>query len=192
MRHIAAAWVALVAAYAMQAFAQLPAPSPATQPVRDPTMVVEDRGQKLEFLPTLRATPEIMSGGRIVVHRLKVVPANAPFAARSLGVVYNHTIQAQGFLTGEITFSPKGSRLAADLQASSYHGLKKIVEPNVYEVLARTPAELKSMFAALKARSDLEWVEIPINYGVAANNAFAVLDAAKHSEAARSSKTASK
>jgi len=187
----AAACVALLAAHAIPSFAQLPGAAPAAQAVRDPTMVVEDRGQKLEFLPTLRAAPEMMSGGRIVVHRLTIARADAPFAQKSLGVVYNHTIQAQGFLTGEITFSPKAGTLPADIQTAGYHGLKKIVPPNVYEVVARTPAELKALFGSLKARSDLEWVEIPINYGISANSAFAVLDAAKASDAAaRTQKTA--
>ncbi|HTT09843.1 MAG TPA: hypothetical protein VMG60_03050 [Burkholderiaceae bacterium] len=194
MRHVAAAaCVAIVAAYAIPSLAQLPAPAPAAPSIRDPAMVVEDRGQKLEFFPTLRAAPQMMSGGRIVVHRLTVARADAPFAPKSLGVAYNHTIQAQGFLTGEITFSPKGGTLPADIQGAGYHGLRKIVPPNVYEVVARTPAELKALFGSLKARSDLEWVEIPINYGISANDAFAVLDAAQASgTAARNQKTAGK
>jgi hypothetical protein len=179
MRHIALGLVAALALHAAPSFAQLQVPAQASQQVRDPTMVVEDRGQKLEFFSTLRASPEVMSGGRVVVHRIKAARADAPFGPKALGVVYNHTIQVQGFLTGEVSFKPKESALPADIESAGYHGLKKIVEPNIYVVVARTPAELKAMFAALKARNDLEWVEIPVNYGISANSATAVLDAAK-------------
>jgi len=194
MRHVALVLVVAFATYASPSFAQLPVPSQTSQQVRDPTMVVEDRGQKLEFFSTLRASPEVMSGGRVVVHRVKVARADAPFGPKSLGVVYNHTIQAQGFLTGEVTFKPRESGLPSDIESAGYHGLKKIVEPNIYVVVARTPAELKALFAALKARNDLDWVEIPVNYGISANSATAVLDAAKKvpTHTTQSQKTAGK
>src|SRR5262249_54296755 len=104
MRHIAVALVAALALQAAPSFAQLPAPSQSSQQVRDPAMVVVDRGQKLEMFATLRASPEVMSGGRVVAHRVNVARADAPFGPKALGVVYNHTLQVQGFLTGEVTF----------------------------------------------------------------------------------------
>lgn len=194
MRYVAAWLAAAFALLAAPSFAQLPVPSQTSQLVRDPTMVVDDRGQKLEFFSTLRASPELMSGGSRVVHRVKIARADAPFGPESLGVVYNHTIQAQGFLTGEITFKPKGNGLPSDIQSAGYSGLKRIVEPNIYEVVVRTPAELKTVFATLKARHDLEWVEIPINYGISANTATAVLDASRNvpGPAAQNQKTAGK
>jgi hypothetical protein len=159
--------------------AQVSIPPIKSQPVVDPTMLVEDRGQKLEIFPTVRASTELASNGRTVVHRLRSAPVNSILGPRSLGVLYNHTIEAQGFLTGEITFQPTADELPSDFRGDDYPGLKKIVEPNTYEVVARTPSELMALLATLKARTDLQWVELFVNYGVSSNNVIAVLDAAK-------------
>jgi len=46
-----------------------------------------------------------------------------------------------------------------------YPGLKKITNPEVYVVNARTPAEFMAVLKRLQARGDLEWVEPTVIYG---------------------------
>jgi hypothetical protein len=174
--------------YAGSSLAQLPIRAAVRQPVVDQTMVVEDRGQNLEIFPTVRASPELAADGRTMIHRLRATTVGSVLGPRSLGVVYNHTIGAQGFLTGEITFQPMEDELPADLREAGYPGLKKIVEPNTYEVVARTPPELMELLKTLKARTDLRWVELFVNYGVSSNNVLAVLDAAKKKASANAGK----
>lgn len=179
MRHLAWALALTLACGAGSARAQLPVAPRASQAVVDPAMVVEDRGQKLEIFPTVRASPEASSDGRAVVQRLSAAAVDTELGPRSLGVVYNHTIGAQGFVTGEITFQPRSDALPADMRPDAFPGLRKIVDPNVYEVAARTPSELVSLLSTLKARTDLEWVELFVHYGVSANSAASVAGAAK-------------
>ncbi len=179
MRRFAFVLALTLACGAGPARAQLPVAPRASQPVVDPTMVVEDRGQALEIFPTVRASPELAPNGRSVIQRLASADVAAVLGPRSLGVVYNHTIGAQGFVTGEITFQPRGDALPADMGPATCPGLRKIVEPNVYEVVARTPSELMSLLSTLKARTDLEWVELFVHYGVSANSLVSVAGAGK-------------
>jgi hypothetical protein len=143
----------------------------AKQAVVDSTMVFEDRGQQLEVYPTLRATPDVVAGKPGVQHKLSIAGEGAPIGPRNLGVVFNHALQIQGFLTGEIAFKPKGVGPPAGFDAASYPGLVKLTNPNTYVVVASTPAEFMVLFNRLKSRGDLEWVEAIVIYGVAANQA---------------------
>lgn len=166
MRISALVVAACLAGCAASTEAQIAPPVRATRAVVDPSMLFEERGQKLEIYPALRATPEAAAGVGMQ-HRIVQADASAPMNPRSLGVVFNHALQVQGFLTGEITFKPKGEVAPADLDAASYPGFKKITNPNVYEVVAASPKQFVALLNRLKARSDLEWVEAVVVYGAA-------------------------
>jgi len=166
MRVSALVVAACLAGCAVSTQAQIAPPVHATRAVVDPSMVFEDRGQKLEIYPALRATPEAAAGVG-VQHRIVQADASAPIGPRNLGVVFNHALQVQGFLTGEITFMPKGDTVPADFDAATYPGFKKITNPNIYEVVAASPKQFMTLLNRLKARSDLEWVEAVVVYGAA-------------------------
>jgi len=164
MRISALVVAACLAGCAVSTEAQIAPPAHATHAIVDPSMVFEDRGQKLEIYPALRATPEA-SAGAGVQHRIVQADANAPIGPRNLGVVFNHALQVQGFLTGEITFMPKGDALPADLDAAGYPGLRKVTNPNIYEVVAASPKQFLLLLNRLKARGDLQWVQAVVVYG---------------------------
>jgi hypothetical protein len=145
------------------AFADLRAPQRTLQPVTDPSMVVMDRGAKLEVLPTERATISADSSGRLV-HHMTHASGAAPIGPHQLGVVFNHAMQQQGYITGEIAFKVKDGHTFSGSPAL-YPGLKEITKPAVYVVNARTPAEFIKVLKRLQARSDLDWVEPTITYG---------------------------
>jgi hypothetical protein len=148
-------------------FAQLqPAPR-AIQKVADPSMVIEDRGSKLEVIPTKRAVQHMLVSGRQVIDSVFPAERSAPINPQQLGVVFNHAMQVEGYITGEIAFEMKDGLQATDwLDATTYPGLAKLTEPNVYLVLARTPSEFVEVLKRLQERTDMEWVEPIITYGV--------------------------
>ena len=138
------------------------------QVVADPAMLVLDRGARLEVIPAKRAIPKHQGSGRLVVHKvINASPGDGIGAAR-LGVVFNHAMQQQGYISGEITFKLKAGTSAAGIRAVGYPGLKKITSPEVYVVNARNPAEFIRVLKELQARADLEWVEPTVVYGPAA------------------------
>jgi hypothetical protein len=139
--------------------------------VADPAMVFEDRGQSLELYPALRAAPAVAAGKPGVAHQLFKTGEAAPMGPSHLGVVFNHALQRQGYLTGEIAFKPRGDGVPADLDAASWPGLAKLTNPNIYIVVAATPKEFLQLFNRLKARGDLEWVEAVVIYGAIVHQA---------------------
>jgi hypothetical protein len=149
--------------------AQLPPPAPRALPaVVDPTMVIDDRGAPLEVLPTQRALPvqPATSSPGHIAHQMIQAAAAAPIGPRQLGVVYNHALQQQGYITGEVTFRMKGSLSpGADFSAALYPGLRKLLNPNIYVVVAGTPAQFVQLVRRLQARTDVQWVEPIVNYG---------------------------
>jgi hypothetical protein len=151
------------------AWAQLPPPAPRTLPaVADPAMVIDDRGASLEVLPTQRALPvqpAASNPGHIARQMIRAAAA-APIGPRQLGVVYNHALQQRGYITGEVTFRMKGSlQPGADFSAALYPGLKKLLNPDIYVVVAGTPAQFVQLVRRLQARTDVQWVEPIVNYG---------------------------
>lgn len=150
------------------ALAQLQVPPRVIQQVTDPTMVVIDRGAKLEVLATKRATPRTDASGRVVSHHVVTASATSTIGPQQLGVVFNHSMQQQGFISGEIAFKLKPGYTAADLSPALYPGLKRIAEPAVYVVNARTPLEFIQVLERLQARADVDWVEPVVSYTVAA------------------------
>jgi hypothetical protein len=147
--------------------ADLRGPQRLLQPVADPSMVVVDRGSKLEVFPTKRAVAVTDGTGRMVVNHVVPASAESPIGSQQLGVVFNHAMQQQGYISGEITFQMKHGRTVTGLEPALYPGLKKITSPEVYAVNARTPAQFIKLLKRLQARSDLEWVEPSVNYGPA-------------------------
>ncbi len=158
--------VLIAALLAGTAAADLLPPKRSVQPVTDPTMVVMDRGAKLEVFPTRRATLRVDTSGRTVIHHMTVASATSPIGPHQLGVVFNHAMQQQGYITGEIAFKVKGGHAFSGSPAL-YPGLKEITKPAVYVVNARTPAEFIKVLKRLQTRSDLEWVEPTVTYGTA-------------------------
>jgi hypothetical protein len=150
------------------ALADLHPPERALQPVTDPSMVVQDRGAKLEVLSTERATATVDSSGVRVLQRKIVASAGASIGPHQLGVVFNHAMQARGYITGEITFMAKAGRTFTTQNPQLYPGLKVIVAPSLYAVTARTPAEFIRVLKRLQARPDIEWVEPTVTYEAAA------------------------
>jgi hypothetical protein len=149
------------------ALAQLRAPERALPLVADPAMVVIDRGAKLEVFPTKRAVSQADASGRAVIHHVIVATAADPIGPLRLGVVFNHAMQQQGYISGEIAFQMKAGHTTSGLSPALYPGLKRITNPRVYVVNARTPAEFITVFKRLQQRSDLEWVEPTVTYGAA-------------------------
>jgi hypothetical protein len=130
-------------------------------------MVIMDRGARLEVFPGRRAIPHQDAMGRTTVHEVVPASAGSAMGPGQLGVVFNHAMQQQGYITGEITIKLKPGYSVAVLKSSAYPGLKRITNPGVYVVNARSPAEFLSMMKSLQARSDLEWVEPTVEYGSA-------------------------
>ena len=146
------------------ALADLRPPERTLQPVTDPSMVVLDRGAKLEVLATERATATVDSSGlRVLQHRI-VASTGAAIGPNQLGVVFNHAMQARGYITGEITFKAKSGQIFTTQNPQLYPGLKVIVAPSVYAVTTRTPAEFIRVLKRLQARPDIEWVEPTVTY----------------------------
>jgi hypothetical protein len=149
---------------ATTSLAQVRAPARALQPVTDPSMVINDRGAKLEIFPRKRATPRVDSSGRTVSHELVASNSSDPIGPQQLGVVFNHALQQQGFITGEITFKMKRGHTAEAFDPTLFPGLALIVKPALYAVSTQNPAQFIAVFRRLQARSDVEWVEPTINY----------------------------
>ena len=146
-------------------FADLRPPERTLQPVTDPSMIVLDRGAKLEVLATRRAMPRIDASGHSIAHRVVTSHADSPIGPNVLGVVFNHAMQQQGFISGEISFKMKAGHTPSALSATLYPGLKKVTNPEVYVVNARTPAEFLAVLKRLHARHDVEWAEPTVTYG---------------------------
>jgi hypothetical protein len=147
-----------------RAHGQLRPPDRVIAPISDPSMVVIDRGSELEIIPAQRAAPESDAAGH-TVHRVSASPADAPIGPHELGVVFNHSMQKQGYFTGEIAFKMKAGRPVGAVKASHYPQIRKITDPAVYVLNARTPAEFLAVLKRLQGRHDLEWVEPTIIYG---------------------------
>jgi hypothetical protein len=147
--------------------ADLQPPPRTLQEVTDPSMVIMDRGAKLEVFPSKRAIPQVDTTGRVIAHRVVAASAGSMIGPAHLGVVFNHAMQQQGYITGEITVKLKVGHSAEALKSALYPGLKRITTPEVYVVNARTPAEFLKVLKSLQARSDLEWVEPTVEYGPA-------------------------
>jgi len=148
-----------------QSHAQLQPPARVLQQVANPANIIMDRGAKLEIFPTQRAVPGTDNSGRESIQRVTTVSADSGIGPLNLGVVFNHAMQQQGYISGEIAFKMKASLKLSGFSASSYPGLKKITNPEVYVVNARTPAEFMTVLKRLQARGDLEWVEPTVIYG---------------------------
>lgn len=143
--------------------AQLTPPSRPLAPIRDPAMVIMDRGTRLEVLPHERATAQADSVGQRV-HHVVSSSSNAPITSDHLGVVFNHTMQQRGYITGEIAFKVTGSGVFRG-SSTLYPGLKKLPSKSVYEVQATSPGQFILLLKHLQSRHDLEWVEPVIIYG---------------------------
>lgn len=152
--------------FAFPCLAQIQATPRTIQKISDPTMLVEDRGTSFEVLPLKRAVQRVSASGREVVHHVVDAEAQAPIKPGQLGVVFNHTLQVHGYISGDIAFKMKGNLQATrGFDRSSYPGLAKLTAPNVYVVRARTPAEFVAVIKRLRDRSDVEWVEPIVTYG---------------------------
>ena len=132
--------------------------------IENPEMVINDRGSRLEVLPTKRAIP-VMTKQGVKAYDVAAEDASAPISQKHLGVVFNHAMQVQGYTTGEIVFKLKDDLLPKGFDQNSYPGFAKLTNPNVYLVVARTPLEFVELTKRLQERSDLVWVEPMVIYG---------------------------
>jgi len=157
----------ILALASMASCAQLQPIPRVIQKVADPSMVIDDRGSKLEVLSARRAAQQMASSGKQIIHSVFLANRSAPISPQQLGVVFNHAMQLQGYITGEIAFKMKDGVQATDrLDPASYPGLALLTNPNVYLVVARTPSEFVELVKRLQGRTDMEWVEPMVTYGV--------------------------
>jgi hypothetical protein len=150
--------------------AQLHVPAQRIQQAVDPANVIIDRGSKLEIFPTQRAIPQTRRSGSADSYSVTTAAAETPIGPRSLGVVFNYAMQQQGYISGEIAFRMKPGYTATGFDSSLYPGLKKVANPEVYVVNARTPAEFLAVLNRLQTRSDLTWVEPIVTYSASNPN----------------------
>jgi hypothetical protein len=156
-----------LAAAAFPVCAQLSAPVRELRPVEDPSMVIMDRGSELEVMAQKRATAVVIGSGRMFAHQVFAAEPGSAIGSKQLGVVFNHTMQQEGYISGEIAFKMKyGARLGRP-DAALYPGLKSITKPEVYAVYAKSPAEFLDILKRLQSRPDVEWVEPTVVYGTA-------------------------
>jgi hypothetical protein len=159
------AGVLLVSLLAVSAHAEMRPIARAVVPVADPTMVVDDRGTKLEILPDKRAAVGTDAVGRAAVQRVQVTSAETPFSRLHPGLVFNHAYQQYGYITGEIAFRLKGGGApGADFPSSLYPSLKKIGTLDMYAVTAPNPRVFLEVLKRLQARTDLDWVVPTVTY----------------------------
>ena len=144
--------------------AQIKPPVSAKRAMADPTMVIEDRGAKLEVLATERATRTLDAQGRRLIHRVRHAATAAPLNSHELGVVFNHTMQQQGYTTGEIAFVMR-SGSPAPKAGADYPGLRKLTATGLYVVRATTPAQFVSLTKQLQKDTRIAWVEPIVIYG---------------------------
>jgi hypothetical protein len=150
----------------MASFAQIKPTPRVMQSVTDESMVINDRGSRLVVFPALRAVKKMSISGNGNVHSEIMADKSDPINPHQLGVVFNSAMQVRGYITGEIAFKMKDGLQATDwLDPSSYPGLAKLTAPNIYLVVARTPAEFVELTRQLQARTDMEWVEPIVVYG---------------------------
>lgn len=147
--------------YAAAAAGQTTLPTRADRPIADKSMVITDRGQKLEVYPTFRAKPEL--SGSHVRYRVSSTDADSPVGSTNMAVAFNHTMLTECFLTGEIAFQMKDGAALSGLDPADYPNLVKVA--NHYDITAGTPAESVKLFNRLKARTDLAWVQVVVRYG---------------------------
>lgn len=145
-------------------FAQIRPTRQIAKAVTNEGMVINDRGSKLEVFPSLRAIRTMTASGS--VHSEFMSGKIDPINPQQLGVVFNHAMQVRGYFTGEIAIKMKDGLQAADwLDRSSFPGLAKLTEPNIYIVVARNPLEFVELTKQLQERIDMEWVEPIVVYG---------------------------
>jgi hypothetical protein len=149
--------------------AQLSVPERSFPEITDPSMVLVDRGASIEVFPSRRATLERNGQRRPTVQRFTIASPTTPMDSTNLGVVFNHTMQQQGYITGEIAFKMKAEHTADALDPTRYPDLQKVL-PDVYVVVATTPAQFVAIFKQLQKEIDVEWVEPTVTYGVNLNN----------------------
>lgn len=152
----------LILAITGTAQAQLTAPQRTPPAVKDPSMVINDRGAQLEVIPDKRAILYPDQAGRLVNHHVISASTAEPIGSRHLGVVFNHAMQQQGYITGEIAFKMKSGQQFTGEQAQ-YPGLKKLGA--IYVLLARSPREFITLVKRLQQRTDIAWVEPVVTYG---------------------------
>lgn len=156
---------ATLALTSMACVAQLQPRQTATRTVADASMVIDDRGSKLEVLPRVRASQQTSASGKAVVNVVVSTSPSNPIGPQQRGVVFNHVMQVQGYITGEIAFKMQGNLEPTNgFDPASYPGLKKLTEPNIYVVVARTPGEFVEVTKRLQSRQDIEWVEPIVTY----------------------------
>ena len=148
----------------LSVWAQLKPPVQHTRPITDPSMIVMDRGVQVEVLASERAAVRMDALGRAIVHHVIHTHPDTPISPLHRGVVFNHAMQQQGYITGEIAFQTKDGQPFRPGDGL-YPGLKKLGSTALYEVSARTPLEFVELMKRLQAREDVQNVEPVIIYG---------------------------
>jgi len=136
--------------------------------VQDPSMVIEDRGTKLEVLPTLRAIQVDAAPERKIV-RSAASAALSPSAG--FGIIRNHTRGVDAVYTGEIAFQAKQTLdLEHGTEWSELPGIRKLTQTNVYLVTATSPQEFVRLTKLIATKPEVDWVQPVVLYNVPLTN----------------------
>jgi len=105
----------------------------------------------------MRAVQQLSTSGKQVVHSYSA-GASEPISPQRLGMVFNHAMQVQGYITRNRLQDERRIQATDRLDPASYRA-HQTDRPNVYLVVARTPSEFVELVKRLQGRPDMEWVE---------------------------------
>lgn len=144
-------------------FAQIPLPNRVPMAIKNPEMVMETRGAKIEIYPERRVSITKSSAGQTSMREITDGGAAAQISARAPALVFNHAYQQYGYATGEIAFKFKAT---APTNVSAAVGVtaRKVGTLDIYVVNAKTSTELVALTEKLQARSDIQWVVPTVRY----------------------------
>lgn len=153
----------LISLASVAAVAQLQAPKRIPMAVKNPDMVMETRGAKIEIYPERRVSIIKSTAGQTAMREVTDGGAAATISARAPALVFNHAYQQYGYATGEIAFKFKAFA-PTDVSAAVGSTARKVGTLDMYVVNAKTPAELVSLTEKLQTRADIQWVVPTVTY----------------------------
>ena len=144
----------LIGLSAFSSYAQLVAPeAKPVRPITDALMVIQFGGQKLEVLPSIRATRKNSGPYSIVNTEPLEVISN-----EKLGVAYSYAVASNVLFNGEISIKFKPGYALSSLGGVGT-SFKLLVSPDIYVMTVTTPADLVKWVNLLQAQPSIQWVE---------------------------------
>jgi len=144
----------LISLCGFSSFAQLFAPeAKPVRPITNALMVVQFGGQKMEVLPSVRATKKDSGSYSIVNTEPSEIIVN-----EKLGVAYSYAVSSNILFNGEISIKIKQGYSISNLGGLSTT-FKLLVAPDIYVMTVTTPADLVKWINLLQAQPSIQWVE---------------------------------